>query len=206
MTPEQLARATGASLPNATRFAGPLTDAMAAYAINTPARQARFLAQISHESRRLARTEEDLRYSAKRMTEVWPKRFPTVDAARPYAMNAEALAGRVYGGRMGNRHPGDGFKYRGRGLKMLTGADNYRLASIGLAHITGVDYLAEPDLVAEPEGAAWTAAWYWGGYGLNAKADAGNDEAITLAINGGLIGLEDRVKLTRIALAELGAA
>lgn len=203
MTPEQLARATGASLPNATKYAAHLAEAMASYAINTTPRRARFLAQIAWESTRLSQVEEKLGYSAKRLTEVWPRRFPTLEAAKPYAMNPEALANKVYGGRMGNRNPGDGWAYRGRGLKQLTGRDNYRLATDATQHILGLDFLASPDLVAAPVGAAWTAAWFWSANGLNALADAGDDEGITLRINGGMNGHPQRLSATRVALVEV---
>lgn len=203
MTPEQLARATGASIPNATKYAAHLTDAMTSYAINTPERQGRFLAQIAWESTRLSQVEEKLGYTAKRLTEVWPRRFPTLEAAKPYAMNPEALANKVYGGRMGNVLPGDGWRYRGRGLKHLTGHDNYLLATDETRHILGLDFLESPDLVAAPLGAAWTAAWFWSANGLNALADAGDDRRITERINGGLTGFSERLSATRVALVEV---
>jgi len=91
--------------------------------IVTPARICHFLAQCFVESSGFTDAEEDLSYSAKRLTQVWPKRFPTIESAQPYARNPEALANKVYGGRMGNTESGDGWKYRG-GLKQLTGKDN----------------------------------------------------------------------------------
>jgi putative chitinase len=204
MTPEQLARATGASLPNATKYAAHLTEAMASYGIHGR-RAAMFLAQIAWESTRLAQVEENLKYSAKRLTEVWPRRFPTLEAARPYAMNPEALAEKTYGGRMGNTKPGDGWRYRGRGLKQLTGNANYRKASAALMHILGVDIVENPDLVAEPAGAAWTAAWFWSANGLNELADRGDYAGITQRINGGMTGHPDREAALRIAAPEVAS-
>lgn len=210
MTPEQLSRATGASLVNATRFAEHFTEAMQAFAINTPLRRAMFLAQIGHESQRLQRTEENLRYSAKRIRELGelygPKSRWALAArdAATLANNPEGLANVVYGGRFGNRRDGDGWKYRGRGGKMLTFFDNYKLASDGLQHITGDNYLDYPDLVAEPKGAAWTSAHYWVSHGLNAAADRGDYVAISKAVQGDLSTLKVREAALRIAMPEVG--
>ena len=86
-----------------------------------------FLAQLGHESNGLTHKEENLNYSAKRLTEIWPSRFPTLDSAKPFAFNPEKLANKVYGGRMGNTEPGDGYRYRGRGYIQLTGRETYTI-------------------------------------------------------------------------------
>ena len=109
-------------------------------------RLAHFLAQVLHESGGLTLTVESLRYSAVRMTQVWPSRFATVASARPYVGNPEKLANNVYGGRLGNNLPGDGWKYIGRGLIQVTGRENY--TRIGAA--LGVDLVADPELVLRP--------------------------------------------------------
>lgn len=148
-----------------------------------------FLGQVLHESRRLERLEEDLSYSAERLCAVWPKRFPTLDAAQPYARNPEALANKVYGGRMGNTQPGDGHRYRGRGLVMVTGRDNYA----AIERMSGLSVVANPDLLAQPLPALQASVAWWV---RNVPASIlGDPEAVTRAVNGGTIGLEDRVAL-----------
>lgn len=192
MTPEQLARATGATIQHASFYAGHLTTAMRHFGITaTQQRVSMFLAQIAFESGRLSRVEENLSYSPQRLMAVWPRRFPTIEVAKQYAFNPQKLAEFVYGGRMGNMRSGDGWKYRGRGLKQLTGSDNYLEAELGLAHITGELYHKRPELVALPKGAAWTAAWFWSAMELNKVADTGNYTTVTRIINGGLTGHED---------------
>ena len=166
------------------------------FGIDTPARLAQFLGQIHHESGGLTRLEEGLSYSAVRLTEVWPGRFPNLAAAEPFARNPEALANHVYGGRLGNTQPGDGWRFRGRGLIQTTGRENYGKA----ATATGLDLLTNPDLLKTPVGAARAACAYWRDHHLNALADVGAVAAITKAINGGLIGLSERV--AQVARAE----
>jgi putative chitinase len=168
----------------------------AAHAIDTPARLARFLGNTLHQADGFARLVEDLNYSAKRLTEVWPARFPTLAAAKPFARNAQALAERVYGGRMGNLNPFDGFHFRGRGLMQTTGRDNYAR----LAVATGRALESLPDWIETPEGAAESAARFWAWAGCNALADAGEDAALRRRINGGEIGLADVVRRSTLAL------
>src|SRR5258706_10657065 len=117
---------------------------------------AAFLAQIVHESGNLQNLEENLRYSAKRLREVWPKRFPDGATAEAYAGNAEKLANRVYAGRLGNgdEASGDGWKYRGRGLIQLTGRSNYAACKAAL----DLDVVRSTDLLLEPPGPARSAA------------------------------------------------
>ncbi|MFN3370378.1 MAG: glycoside hydrolase family 19 protein [Sphingomonadaceae bacterium] len=160
-----------------------LLPAMRRFEIVSLARAAAFLAQCHVESGRFTRTEENLRYSsAERLVAVFPSRIPTVAAAQPFLRNPEGLANHVYGGRLGNGPPasGDGWRFRGRGLKQLTGRANYQRAAAGL----GRPYLADPDLVAQAPDAALTAAWFWQQAGCNALADAGDIDRITRAING----------------------
>jgi putative chitinase len=189
-----------AVLPRAdpARWLVQLNAAMAEWDINTPQRMAAFLAQIAHESGGLTRLQENLNYSAKRLCEVWPKRFPSLGMAQAYANNPEKLANRVYAGRLGNgdEQSGDGWRYRGRGLIQVTGRSNYKSCADALAS----DVIATPDLLLQPGPAARSAAWFWGSRGLNELADSqpGDDDEqdfvrISIIINGGRAGLKDRL-------------
>ena len=179
----------------------PLTAAFHRFDISTPERQAAFIGQCAHESGNFKTLQENLNYSAKGLNATWPSRFPSEEAAQPFHRNPEKIANKVYSGRMGNTEEGDGWKYRGRGLIQLTGKDNYRLASDAL----GVDFAANPDLVLTREYAALTAAWYWNKRGLNKEADAKDFTGMTKKINGGTIGLADRVAHINTALNVLTA-
>ena len=187
-----------------------LNAAMDERQINTPQRMAAFLAQIAHESGELTNLEEKLSYSAMRMCQVWPKRFPTQEAAAPYARNPQKLASRVYAGRLGNgdEASGDGWRYRGRGLIQLTGKSNYASCAKAL----GLDLVGNPDFLLDPKGAARSAAWFWQSHGLNELADhqLGEDDTedfteITKRINGGTIGLEERIDYWQHGLQVLTA-
>lgn len=148
-------------------------------------RLAMFLAQLGHESSDLARLEEGLSYSAERLRQVWPSRFPTIESAQPFARNPEALANHVYGGRMGNTKPGDGFRFRGRGPIQLTGRSNYTMC----AKDTGFnEILDNPDvLIHNKKLALMSAAWFFNKY------TKGTDiRQVTRQINGGFHGLDDR--------------
>jgi len=149
-----------------------------------------FLGQILHESDGLTRLEENLSYSAERLTVVWPNRFPTKADAQPYARNPEALANRVYGGRMGNTDPVDGWKYRGRGPLQVTGRDNYR--SVG--GIVGQDLETMPELLEQPRFALEAAIAWW----EDKIPDSliGDIEKTTRRVNGGTFGLAHREDLT----------
>lgn len=175
---------------------------MTRWGIESVIQQAAFLAQISHESGRLARWEENLNYSAQRLMQIWPRRFPSLTIAQQYAGKPEALANFVYGGRMGNTQPGDGWRYRGRGLKQLTGKDNYTAYMLA----ADVNALSNPDLLLEPKFAADSAGWFWAANGLNALADARAWPTMTRRINGGLIGLADRVQAIQRAIKALESA
>lgn len=152
-----------------------------------------FLGQVLHESEGLERLTENLNYSAERLTVVWPGRFPTKAEARPYAKNPEALANRVYGGRMGNTEPGDGWRYRGRGPIQLTGKDNY--ARVG--DLMGQDLVSLPELMEQPRYALEACIAWW--EDKIPDSMLGDPEKITRRVNGGLIGLADRQQLAGLA-------
>ena len=169
----------------------PLQEVFHRYEINTPERQAAFIGQCAHESMNFTKLEENLNYSAEALMKTWPSRFPTMEVAQQYARNPEKIANKVYGGRMGNgtEETGDGWLYHGRGLIQLTGKDNYTLAGDAL----NMDFLHSPDYVLVPKYAALTAGWYWNKRQLNKEADAKDYTGMTKKINGGTIGLDDRI-------------
>ena len=173
----------------AEKWAIPLQFVCDKYEINTPERVAGFLAQCGHESGGFRFTSEDLHYRAEALTRVWPSRFPP-GIAESYAMQPEKIANRAYADRMGNGNEasGDGWKYRGRGLIQLTGADNYADFSLSADN----EALSDPDSVAEPELAALSAGWFWSRNGLNALADARDIVGMSRRVNGGTNGLDDR--------------
>lgn len=147
----------------------------------TPKRLQHFMAEMAVESAGFSRLDENLNYSAGRLVEVWPKRFPTLAAAMPFAKNPRALANKVYGGRLGNTQPDDGWRYRGGGLIQNTGRENYRAAG----------YEDDPDALRTMPGALIAALAFWTAHGLNRLVDAGSLEAERKAINGGLNGVDD---------------
>ena len=160
-----------------------LPPALARFQIDTPPRVAAFLAQCHVESAGFTRLEENLMYTTPgRLVAVWPSRFPDVNAAAAFVRNPEALANKVYAGKIGNGNEasGDGWRYRGRGLKQLTGRANYTAAAKGL----GAPYVDNPGLVSSPEHAVLSAAWFWDDKRLNPLADAGDIDGITLKVNG----------------------
>ena len=149
---------------------------------------AHFLAQILHETGGLAVSEENLSYSATRLCEVWPSRFPTEGAAEEFVRAPEKLGEKVYGGRMGNNEAGDGFKYRGRGLLQITGKEAY--ARIGKE--LGADLVGAPEKVLAPENVVAVAALEYAGLGANEPAARDDIVGVTRRVNGGLIGLPSR--------------
>ena len=169
----------------------PLEEVFHRYEINTPERQAAFIGQCAHESMNFTKLEENMNYSAEGLMKTWPSRFPTLESAKPYHRNPEKIANKVYAGRMGNgpEETGEGWLYHGRGLIQLTGKDNYTLAGDAL----GMDFVHSPDYVLVPKYAALTAGWYWNKRGLNKEADAKDFTGMTKKINGGTIGLDDRI-------------
>ena len=173
------------------------------YEINTPLRVAHFIAQCAHESGNFVFIKENLNYKAASLQKIFGKYFPTGDLAAQYANRPEQIANRIYANRMGNgpETSGDGYKYCGRGLIQLTGRDNYTFfaGSLNIPVEEASDYLATF------EGAAQSACWFWEQNNLNRFADANDVKGLTKAINGGYIGLEDRISHTEHALHVLGA-
>jgi len=178
-----------AAVPDPDILVGHLNRAMEAFAINTRTRQCMFLAQLACESKFKIATE-DLLYSAERLVAVWPKRF-TAATAPSYARNPEKLANFIYanGNGNGNESSGDGWRFRGRGYIQLTGRGNY--AKYG--RLIGVDLIAQPDVAATPEIASRVAGAYWEDRGLNELADKNDFREITRRINGGYLGLPERL-------------
>jgi putative chitinase len=175
------------------------------YEINTPQRIAAFIAQCAHESGGFTALRENLNYRAATLRKIFPKYFPDDQTAQHYASlpnKQEAIANKVYANRMGNgpESSGDGYRYCGRGLIQLTGKDNYSwfAASLQIPVEEASEYLETF------EGAAQSACWFWETNGLNRWADAGDILNLTKRINGGTIGLEDRIKHYNHALHVLG--
>ena len=177
-----------------------LTRACALRGIHTRLRLAAFLANVAHETGGGRRLVESMHYSADRMMEVWPTRFPTRDAALPFAGSPEALAERVYGGRMGNTQPGDGWRFRGRGLMQLTGRANYERFARMIGATLDDAFLCS---LEQPLGAAESAAHFWAAAGCNDAADAGDIARVRRIVNGGTIGLADVQDRYRDALAAI---
>ncbi len=183
-----------------------LSQLLPEYEINTPQRIAAFIAQCAHESGGFMVLKENLNYKAATLRKIFPKYFPTDAMAAEYAAKPnkqEAIANLVYANRMGNGGPetGDGYRYCGRGLIQLTGKSNYSwfAASLGIPVEEAAEYLQTF------EGAAQSACWFWETNNLNRFADAGDIKGLTKAINGGFIGLEDRIKHYEHALHVMGA-
>jgi len=172
------------------------------YEINTPQRVAAFVAQCAHESGNFVFIKENLNYKAASLMKTFGKYFPTADIAAQYANKPERIANRVYANRMGNgdEASGDGWRYCGRGLIQLTGKDNYTFfaGSMDIPVEEAAEYLATF------EGAAQSACWFWETNNLNRYADAGDIKGLTRAINGGYIGLEDRISHYEHALHVMG--
>ena len=179
-----------------------LNETFARFNLTTNNQKAMFIGQCSHESGNFRLLQENLNYKAATLMKLWPKRFPTLEVANQYAGNARAIANKVYADRMGNRDEasGDGYRFRGKGLVQLTGHSNHFHAGKAL----GVDFVMQPDLVATPKYAALTAGWFWDTHKLNPPADALDYTKVTKIINGGTIGLDDRIAHVKQALAVLG--
>ena len=164
------------------------------FGINTSLRLAHFLAQAGHESGGFRLTQENLNYGAKGLVGLFGKYF-TATSAKDYERKPEKIANVIYANRMGNGSTasGDGWRFRGRGYIQLTGRDNYTAFGKSI----GIDIPANPDLVAT-EYALSSAAWFWSKNGLNTIADKGATsevvKLITKRVNGGYIGLVDRIK------------
>lgn len=186
------------------------------YQINTKNQEAAFIAQCAHESGGFTMLEENLNYRASTMAACWPNRFGVKNPDGTWAKDAkgarvpnkfalalerkpEMIANVVYASRMANgpTESGEGWKYRGRGLKQLTGKDNYTRCGAAI----GADLVNEPDLLLNPKYAALSAAWFWSVNKCGPLAESGDFVGLTKKINGGTIGLEDREKRYRAVLA-----
>lgn len=205
-----IAQLQAAKIKNPEKWLDAVEATCQEFEINTPERIASFLAQTSHESGGYTMLSENLNYKAATLAACWPNRFaelgpdkkpkkdekgkmiPTA-VANSIAGKPELIANLVYSSRMGNgpAESGEGWKYRGRGLKQLTGKDNYTRCGNAL----GVDLVSNPDLLLEPLYAARSAGWFWKANNLSAFADAGDIKGMTKKINGGFIGLEQRQAL-----------
>ena len=172
-----------------------IPEVMDKFQINTPLRLCHFLAQCGHESGNFKAVNENLNYGAKGLLGLFKKYFPTEQKALEYERKPEKIANLIYGGRMGNgpEASGEGYKYRGRGYIQLTGKDNYS----AFDKVVAENILETPDLVATKY-PLLSAAWFWNSRKLNEIADKGATDAevtaITKKVNGGTIGLDDRIK------------
>ncbi len=179
-----------------------ISEILPEYEINTPQRVAAFLAQCAHESGGFIFLKENLNYKAASLRKVFPKYFPDDAIAAQYANKPEKIANRVYANRMGNgdEASGDGFRYCGRGLIQLTGKDNYTFfaASLDIPVEEASEYLETF------EGAVQSACFFWEQNNLNQWADKGDILTLTKRINGGTIGLDDRIKHYNHALHIFG--
>lgn len=173
------------------------------YEIDTPQRVAAFIAQCAHESGGFRFLKENLNYRAESLMRTWPRHFPTIEIARQYERQPEKIANRAYANRMGNgdEASGDGWRYLGRGLIQLTGKNNYEAFAESIE--TPLEEI--PEFLGTFEGAVQSACWFWETNNLNVQADAGDIKTMTRKINGGFIGLEDRIKHYEHALHVFGA-
>ena len=180
-----------------------LSQCLPDYDINTPQRIASFLAQCAHESGGFRAIKENLNYKAESLVKVFPKYFKSLAEANKYAKQPEKIANKIYGGRMGNgdEASGDGYRYCGRGLIQLTGKSNYQ----NFADSLEMAVEDVPEYLATFEGAVQSACWFWEANNLNQWADKGDILTMTKRINGGTIGLDDRIKHYNHALHVLGA-
>lgn len=162
------------------------------YEIDTPNRVACWLGQTAHESGGYRALRENLNYSADGLNKLFKKYFPTVADATPYARQPEKIANKIYSSRMGNgdERSGDGWKYRGRGLIQLTGKSNYTWFAASIE----TDIEETTRFLETYEGAVQSACWFWENNNLNALADKLDIKMMTKKINGGFIGLDDRIK------------
>ena len=169
-----------------------LEEILPDYEINTPERVAAFLGQTAHESGGYRALRENLNYSDKGLMGIFKKYFPTQESTVGYARQPEKIANKIYANRMGNgpESSGDGWKHRGRGLIQLTGKANYTAfaESIECSVAETIEFLETY------EGAVQSACWFWETNNLNKWADKMDIKQMTKIINGGYIGLEDRIK------------
>lgn len=208
LTVENVQRTTGSTRANAELFLPFLQGTCKAYDITTPRRVVGFLSQIGHESEGMSTLEENLNYTVDALLHKFGRHRISEADARKYgrikgvqAANQEAIANCIYGGEwglvhLGNRRHGDGWKYRGRGLKQLTGLFNADACGKAL----GENFVDFPERLLLPVNAALSAGWFWNERDLNALADAGNVRGMTLVINGGVFGLDQRQALWETGL------
>lgn len=166
-------------------------EVISKFGIDTPLKMCHFLAQCHHESGGFKITQENLNYGAKGLRKTFPKYFPTDEIATKYERQPEKIANKVYGGRMGNIELGDGWRYHGRGFIQLTGKDNYKAFSASI----GEDCVASPDLVATKYPLA-SAAWFFSKNCLKkcTSNDVASITSVSKCVNGGTIGIDDRIK------------
>jgi putative chitinase len=197
--------------PRALPYLNQINAAMTKFGITSRASQAAFVAQMLHESANFTTMEENLNYSPAGLLATWPKRFTQTTAAQygrtaAHPANQTMIANIAYGDRMGNgpASTNDGARFKGRGPGQLTGHDNYLACGTAL----GIDLIAYPELVASPDVGCLAFAWFWTkgnptGKSLSLLADAGQINAVSVAVNGGRIGLAERAQLTRDMMAAL---
>lgn len=200
MNIDQFQKACAISATTARQWFRPVLTAMDWAEINTPVRQAAFLSQVLHETGGFDTLTENLRYrDPARLASIFKSAFDGKPSlAQPYVNNPEKLANKVYANRLGNgdEASGDGWRYRGRGLIQTTGRANYASVAAG----TGLDCVSNPDLLASPEGAALSAAFYWKGRAINRLADINDMVGVRRAVNGpGMAGQEDCLRRWNIA-------
>jgi len=200
MEAQQLADAAKLDLGHAEALIGPMNMAIEKADLFTPSRLAAFIAQCGHESAGFRFMEENLNYKAESLCRTWPSHFNAENAAE-YAHQPEKIANRAYANRMknGDEDSGDGWNYRGRGWLQTTGRTGYEQ----LSDATQIDFISNPDAVATPEGAAISAAVFWEKHRLNNHVDNNDFVGLTKAINGGTIGLEDRMARYEHAMSVL---
>lgn len=202
LTAAQVAKASGATLANAEKFLPFLQGTCKAYDITSPRRIAGFLSQIGHESAGFSQLTESLNYSTEALISQFGRHRISIEDAKKYGRNHEhkadqvTLANILYGGawgrkNLGNTQPGDGWVFRGRGLKQLTGRSNYKACGAAI----GEDFVSNPDRLLMPVNAALSAGWFWSANRLNEMADRGDVYAMTKTVNGGVTGLSARSAL-----------
>lgn len=204
MTLDQFRRAAGISQATAERWHPHMEKVIAAFHIDTPKRLAAFIAQIGTESGGFSTIRESFNYSAEGLRVTFPTRITAEQAVKfgrrpgeksvPIERQA-AIANHLYGGRYGNNTAGDGWKFRGRGLKQVTFYDNY----LNCGNALGLDLVGNPELLIDDANAAMSAGWYWSFAGCSMFADADDFVGLTRAINGGTNGLKDRKARWEIA-------
>jgi putative chitinase len=191
--------------PSGTTFRDGLlrrSDILTSCEIDTPMRFAHFLGQLAHETGGFKYQEERFSYSGGRLWSLFRNRFHDEAEAQLFAGQPEKIANRIYADRMGNgdESSGDGWRYRGRGVLMLTGRDNYRKMSGRI----GVDLVSEPDLAIDPEVSLAIAAVWWTDRKVNELADADDVAEITRKLSGGTLHLQDRAAFVARAKAVVG--